>query len=743
MGILSKDRRQSWMWSDALLIAAAFVLWAVMFRGYLSSRVALFDDAISYYDHIKFYLDSMARGVFPLWDPVWFCGAANTFFLQRMGCFNPFLFVALFYKIIGIPHTSAYLLYLMTYYFVGCLGFYFLARQVIQDRLGAYTAFLLLLFSALGTRSFDSFMILMFTPIAWFFFFLVAFCQKPQRYSFVGLIFCLMIIATTYIPFYFVLSLATFLFVYVLLYAKTLKEILINSFRFFYQNKVLVLICLAVLLLALFPGYLFFKSGGKGDYVMPKRNTNQLVGSVLGVQAQDGANSWALLEDLFFAGFYYTDITQIKFAIMYVPLFAGIIFLLGMTVKINRKILLMFLWIVLLLLICIPKASPIYGFLYKHLGFFKYFRNLHFYLWVTILPVFCMMLGEQLKIYLNFQPLKFTEKLGKVFFVVLVHVGLMGTLNYIHFPVMASYLVLILSCLMFMWRIFAGSGRNMAWWMVAILIVTMLEPMEIYTYLSRNTQLYQKYSYTYDYAPQDFQYVRGDSDVEIVAGEGSLEDPFEPSSPQRVVRGLEAFYYASKWYSYLSANVDLYVIRKYRSHKFVIYDAVERFDDNNPDFTQLETALAESRNVAFVSTDDASVLKFKPAGQSSYYARNIEASGSDFAVESYNANGIKIMTDFVKSQFLVYNDNDHRDWRLFINGVATPIIRSNVAFKGAWVPSGKQIVEFKYGSQKTWLLYMVLLVGINGLLVLLVYLYWQEFKPFKNIPDVQGADSAI
>lgn len=66
--------------------------------------------------------------------------------------------------------------------------------------------------------------------------------------------------------------------------------------------------------------------------------------------------------------------------------------------------------------------------------------------------------------------------------------------------------------------------------MAAVLFVVMLEPMEIYNYLSRNTRPYHPYAYTYDSTSLDFHYLRGDNDVEIVAGEGSLEDPFEVDS---------------------------------------------------------------------------------------------------------------------------------------------------------------------------------------------------------------------
>lgn len=712
---------------DVLWIVVAFIAWAWMFRGYISGKVALFDDALSYYDHIKFYLDNLSRGVFPLWDPLWFSGADNSFFLQRMGCFNPFLMITLIFKAAGFSHTSSYLIYLMLYYFLGCLGFYFLAREVIGDRVCSYTAFLLLLFSALGTRSFDSFMILMFTPIAWFFYFLVVFGRQPRRFAFVGMTFCLMIAATTYIPFYFLLSVTTFLIVYTAIYFKSVIAFLRKLRQFIIRNKILAWVCVFVLLLALVPGYLFFKAGGKGDYVMPRRNTNQAMGSVLGVQAQNDTNSWALLEDLFFAWHYYTDIRLIKFAVIYVPLFAVIIFLLGLTTPITKKVFLLFLWMVLLSLICIPKASPIYLFLYQHVVLFKYFRNLHFYLWVTILPAFCLFLGLQLKNYLDWRPLGFRKKTLTVLYVAGVHGLIMMALSHFQFPIEMSYAVVILSCLFFLLRIFTDMQGRHAVMMGFILIIAMIEPFEIYKYLSRNTQPFLPYAYTYDWTTLDFRYLRGTNDVEITAGEGSYDDHKQMADePGRVVRPLGAFYYASKWFSYLSANVDMYVVKKYLGYKFVVYDAVARLDDNVSDFSDFETALAENRNVAYVATDDPAILNRRPAGNVSYYARQIPGPADDFYVEKFTANEMKIKTRFTKPQFVVYNDNDHRQWQLWINGVSKPIIRSNLAFKGVWVEPGEQTLDFRFGSTPIWIVYITLYVGINAMFVMLLILSRRE-----------------
>ena len=117
----------------------------------------------------------------------------------------------------------------------------------------------------------------------------------------------------------------------------------------------------------------------------------------------------------------------------------------------------------------------------------------------------------------------------------------------------------------------------------------------------------------------------------------------------------------------------------------------------------------------------------------------MDAPASDFYVEAFDANKIRIKTNLARPQFVVYNDNDHREWRLFLNGKEAPIVRSNVAFKGVWVPAGEQTVEFKYGSLKTWGIYMFLFGGINGLFVLLLFLAWRELNDKSNNEDRQTA----
>jgi len=137
----------------------------------------LVEDAASYYNHIKFYINNIDAGVYPLWDPYWNSGIFNEFFLRRFGAFNPFFFLILIFYKTGLSYTSSYLIFLALYYFIGLIGFYKLANHIFRHTPAAFTAYLLLMFSSLGTRLFDSYIIFTFVPMVWFFFFLTAFSE--------------------------------------------------------------------------------------------------------------------------------------------------------------------------------------------------------------------------------------------------------------------------------------------------------------------------------------------------------------------------------------------------------------------------------------------------------------------------------------------------------------------------------------------------------------------------------------
>ncbi len=379
----------------SILIPVAFIVWTASLWGFLSGRVGLTSDAVSYYEHTKFFIDQIGRGQFPLWDPYWSGGVPNDFFLRRIGPYNPFLLIVLVLNKLGVKFLSAYMIFQALYFFFGMTGFYLLSRKLLKDGSAAFLAFLLLTFSALGTRMFDSYMLLVTIPAIWFFYFLVSFFIEPRRSRAAGMTVALMLLVTTYVPLYFLVILLFFILAYVLVFWRDIPCRISSLFGFIGRNKAFSVVCAAAILAAMIPGLSFYGDAGKGGIAIPGRHYNTEARHVLVVEPQL-LSPWSIMEEFFFS-YYFTDLTRIAFAIVYVPLFAFLVLGAGIFSRLTGLFVLLFLWGVSLLLFSMPIGFPMYGFLYKYLGFVKYFRNLHFLLWFAGLPIFALLVGEAWK----------------------------------------------------------------------------------------------------------------------------------------------------------------------------------------------------------------------------------------------------------------------------------------------------------------------------------------------------------
>ena len=203
-----------------LLIILSFFVWIFCFKGFVFNQLSLESDAIAYYEHFQYFTDNISRGVYPFWEAGRIKGIPAEFFMRRIGSFNPLFGYIVIQSFFEIPFRFTYLSFLALYYFLGVVGFYLLALRIFQNKTVALVTYLLFMFSSIGTRMFDSYFLLVVIPMIWFFYFLVSFACHQKRHLFIGIIFTLMILATTYVPFFFINILLTFILCYSIFYLK-------------------------------------------------------------------------------------------------------------------------------------------------------------------------------------------------------------------------------------------------------------------------------------------------------------------------------------------------------------------------------------------------------------------------------------------------------------------------------------------------------------------------------------------
>jgi len=657
-------------------------------------------DAKSYYDHFKYYIENISRGIYPLWEPTRQSGLPIEFFMQRIGSYNPLAFVILILNKMGLSYPVSYFWFLSLYYFMGMIGFYLLAKQIFKDARIAFAAFLLLMFSSMGTRLFDSYINLVFIPMIWFFYFLLAFYEDPKKHNFLGLVFSTMLLIVTYIPFYFFTIFVFFLLCFTIFYFSALKIFLKNLLKFIKRNKLLVLLCSLTLVLCMVPGILLFQDAKGGEIVFPYRNYDYKhtpsPPDNLSVDVQN-VTRWGVVEDLLYSISYYTDMRKFRFAVFYVPIFAYLILFSALFTNMNKKLLFFFSLGFIMFLLGTPANIPVYYFLRKYVFYFKYFRNMHFFLWLIILPLMILFLCEQLRLFLKFQPKTKAERRLLIFFLIMVHGGFAVFLLMHQDALLSSFLVIAGSLAFFIFY-FQGKfkGKAHLFLMIFLLLIT-AQPLEVYSYFNKNARRIPEgaespYRYKGRLPYLEF-HLPSTSEHQIVAlDKKEGEDPSDENTKENAPN----MYMGTVWHDFLVKNIDAPILSNYRKNKLLVYDKVEYIHDGDLDLNKFSKALQELQNLAFVSSFVFPDTPLHFPGKIPKQAQIITSHSREARVSDYNVNEITLKTNFHSKKFLVYNDNFHRGWTAFIDGKKVNLWKANFAFKGLWIPEGEHVVTFRF-----------------------------------------------
>ncbi|MEW5895559.1 MAG: hypothetical protein AB1650_07380 [Candidatus Omnitrophota bacterium] len=673
------SRFKSFLTSSLFLpFILSFAVWIFAFRGFVFGSLAFVEDAVSYLNQTKFLTDSMLQGTLLLWSSEAF-GMPNDFFLLRLGAFNPLFVIITLLRSAGIPFFVVYVWSMAGYYFLGCCGFYFLSKRITGHRLAALMGFLLLYFSALGTRIFDSYIILVFVPLMWFFFFIVDFFTAPSRKSFIGSVFTMMLLLSTYIPFYFLFILLVFLVFMAVVFPKKFLNKTSQLVSFIASNKILCFCGLIALLVALIPGVFFFQSSHRGEFVMPLRH-DLLSSNDAALEVHPRVTStWASIEDIAFSN-YFTDLRQMKFAIIYVPFLTWILLSLGLLTKMTKRFLFYFLFAGFFLALGIPQDLPLYQFLHERIFFFKYFRNLHFFLWWVILPVMFLLIAEQ-----TGQILGMLKHRRRFDLIVLLALHIMWLYVIFKQPdyILSTVISILLSWIFFTLIWLGADQKKVLWLGLGAMVVFSAQPLEVFFHLSSNSKSKEQ--------PYYFERIKEKSSY--------LNDALDAS-------GAVSFYIAMNQVVTLQNNLPPEIFYRYSLPEFVVYDQFKMLKEP-ADWNEISDSFKGERNIVFVEDWDE---KFLLAGKQKRRIP-IEGPGQGVNVISDRPNQLKVETFFDQPKLLVFNDTFSPHWKADIDGVSTRVYKANLAFKGVYVPDGKHTVTLRFEkhlwiNRGVWLVFM-------------------------------------
>ncbi len=195
-----------------------------------------------------------------------------------------------------------------------------------------------------------------------------------------------------------------------------------------------------------------------------------------------------------------------------------------------------------------------------------------------------------------------------------------------------------------------------------------------------------------------------------------------------------ANYFDPKWVTYLNRNLNRTIFDNYRAYPIYIFDQVEWLKKTDFDLEKIGRSLAQSKNRAFVAAgqnqEDQNVRSNRP-----FSARFdiVTKQSGDVQVAHFGMNNLILNTSFLYKRFLVYNDSYYDGWQAFVNGKKTTLYRTNVAFKGLWVPEGKNVVEFRFGYGWQYVLNYGLLMLFYVMFIFLIYLWMNDAQAIQRV----------
>ncbi len=687
-----------------LFILLPYLIWLSLYTNFWSGTLHLESDAVSYFEHIGFYTDNLSQGVYPLWHPFWENGSPYNFFLRRIGDVNPFYLIITLLKICGVSHQSAYLIFLAGYYFLGMYAFYLIACILFRnERIYASIAYMLLLFSNFGSQLFNNYIILIFVPIIWFFYFLLSFFHGYRRHQFLGIFFCLGIIFTTYIPFYFLTIFAIFSILAMVIYFDYICKIINKSQSFITNNRLLSSGCMLFLCLSLLPGYFFYKESKAGEFVMPNRNAGADVASAVAVSIKNVASG-----DIVNHGFFdriFSSHSLMTLADFFIPIVFFSILLCVSIAKINRMLIFLFLNTICLLLITITQSAHIHQFLYDHVYFFKFIRNIYYFFWLAILPMAILWVASALRSFFNELPLK---AIPLTIWITVIHAILIIFLLFQQNVIWQTWAAIILSWLFFIVAILGRNPLSLACYAL-ILTSIVLQSAAVTHFVCQNTffkgseQFIPKIDYNHPYKTANIQ-----------LKETSQKDAF--------IKNLQfSVYYSSSYFALLFNNMTPDTLDFFLNHKFILYDQALPYSESAEGIKKYLDVIRKNQNIAYIPNSQFAAEDLKRFNLTNDHPQFITKDGPSFKVIRFTANDLVIKTNLKRQQFLVIHDAYNSQWHAFVNNQPTKLYRANIAFKGVWIPAGESTVALHFANPIRYFYSYTLIIIFAGTLIILLF----------------------
>ncbi|MDP8266375.1 MAG: YfhO family protein [Candidatus Aceula meridiana] len=712
-----------------------FGIWVFIFGGFLTGESSVVGDGHIIYGLVTYFIKNIIRGDFPLWNPFVVWGVPDLVGNNFFGIFNPIWWLVFILHKIGISYYFSYLYTNVIFFFFGMMGFYSFAKAFLKDNLGAYLSFLMMFFAMQCVFENFATISIIYVPMVWFFYCWLRLCETQKPKFFVGLIFCLMVIASSYFPPYWLMVFFFVIFTTFVCDFKFAVNSVASMVTFSKKNFILIFVCFSLLGVTLVPVWrafamsknkevVFHDRHPQGEDALSKKGGEMNPDELL----SDSFDSKSFLSqhfsnNLYFRGWWSDYIL--------IPFFVVIIFLLGAFNRITRKSFTLLLMLILLYFLLLGPPGKMYAVFYKVLPMFKVIHSFSSF-WPAFVGIFVLFTTLQWRTIIKEQ---FVLSQRGIFWVLFAaHLAVLAFLFWQKNTIASFYITIFLSFIYFCSEFFF-KNKIYRWLSLLILFVCVsIQPLQGMWHYRGDPFNDKSYAIDYIFPPSDgflFRYVRPDYEG-IVNSRSHIRHLLQMRD---FISYVGNSHFPCWWTAYLFENLPKETVEEYVKYKFYIYDKGRALSGKKEeDLDLVKKVFQEDLNLALVAQEDFDDdLNFlQGSSKVSQKAKIVKGPSQELSVTHFDTNSIVLETNFDTKKFLVYNDSYHKDWKLFFNGNPTKIYRANIAFKGIVLPAGKNVMRLVYSPLGGAEIYVLILCIFNGMFLWVIFLFIKDLKYFNR-----------
>ncbi|MCA9400732.1 MAG: YfhO family protein [Candidatus Omnitrophica bacterium] len=696
----------------AVLWGLPVMLWIFGMRHFINGDITFIVDTGSHYAFVKYFFHNVMHGTVPLWEPFAYLGRP---FISSFttGVLHPFTYLIIPMQWLSGSFYAAYVFYIIVYFLFGVFGVYCLAKSLFQKTNYAYLAAWLTLFSGIGISLFNQvYIMLLFVPGVWFFYCFHRFFASFKTCYFLGMCVSLMLILTTYVPFYFLTVFGVVLLLLGIIYPKLVLSLLRKMLRYVRDNKPVFCLGMTMIIVSTAPLLLYKNASLSGDIISPARhaedclNPQDIVKCMQGhprLTFEEASQSGTFGERVSFRHLF-VHLDKVLYAsddFFFLPAAAHLFLFISLYCPLDKKRWLLFLSTFIVFLISLGVFGPLHEPLYETVFYFKYFRNFLFFM-AFLMPMVILLAVAQFQAVLEFKPENNREEKIWVIYLWVVHTVFIAIMLSLKQVIISTYATAVLSLLFchlitgkkFHTRSFPG--------IVIILLAVSLQPMQVMGHLDANSVKYHC----------DWPEVSGDITFDFLRSSDSPENDCVNYHYRReygelwylmaakdspgIIRGMPGR--INGWIYFLARKLPQKDLVKYARYKLMLFDGVEMIEPNDP--------LPENWANRFIFRDPrALVIRKDSEAAIPEVFRNkrtiqgpvaLSKESERIKVLNYSVNALTLQLQTPEDKILVYNDSYHKYWHAYIDGVEVPVYRTNVAFKGVFLPKGNHRIRFQY-----------------------------------------------